>query len=330
VSRVLAALLLVVVVAGCNQSANGADGNKPPPGDGADRYVALAERLHAHGTEIWWETDLVARWREGQASFDRAVTRLGTLARTPGVAGFKVADELGYGDGIGSPAEATRFLTDTRQALTRVAPGKPVLVDMVVPELGCLPWRGGDGCARRARRAYPAASIEAVTGYLRARLIDRLDLSTGLLTDSEYAEQGLTRQQAQAEAWAQVGRLGWGSLTTLQARKALAAAGGYAGTDADAASDVDIYVTTPVTAGAKAVDVWTWRQKYEGKTVGLLNADLSPNPLWAALLVQRGHGVRLFTHMTPSAMPADPQAADRECALAAEVFSAVFVAAGTG
>ncbi|HEY3001632.1 MAG TPA: hypothetical protein VGJ44_04725, partial [Kribbellaceae bacterium] len=153
---------------------------------------------------------------------------------------------------------------------------------------------------------------------------------TGLLTDSEYAEQGLTRQQAQAEAWAQVGRLGWGSLTTLQARKALAAAGGYAGTDADAASDVDIYVTTPVTAGAKAVDVWTWRQKYEGKTVGLLNADLTPNPLWAALLVQRGHGVRLFTHMTPSAMPADPQAADRECALAAEVFSAVFVAAGTG
>jgi hypothetical protein len=38
----------------------------------------------------------------------------------------------------------------------------------------------------------------------------------------------------------------------------------------------------------------------------------------------------LMTHMTPSMLPADSPGYEHECDLAAEVFTAVFVAAGTG
>ena len=94
--------------------------------------------------------------------------------------------------------------------------------------------------------------------------------------------------------------------------------------------DVGVYVDTPVSAGASAVDIWTWRQPYDGAVVSLLPASLAPNPLWRALRQARVSGVSLFTHMTPSTLPADPAALARECDLAATVFSAVFVAAGTG
>jgi hypothetical protein len=281
---------------------------------------------------IWWETDLVARWLEGPAAFDTAIARLGKLARRPGVVGFKISDEIGYNDGLGSPADATRFLTQARTALARVAPGKQLLVDAVVPELGCLPWRGANqlGCAQRAQLKYPAASAAAVDGYLRAKLIDRLDLSTGLLDDSTYRKWGTTKRDAQADAWNRVKEQGWSQLTILQARKALAVPNGYQGNADQAGADVGTYIDVPTTAGARAVDIWTWRQPYSGNIVSLLGPDLSPNPLWTALVLQHRRGAQLLTHMTPSMMPTDQRAFDQECALAASAFTAVFVAAGTG
>jgi hypothetical protein len=297
-----------------------------------DEYVALADALQSRGVKVWWETDLVARWLEGPAAFETAVARLGTLAKVPGVVGFKISDEIGYNDGLGSPDDATRFLTEARSALARVAPGKQLLVDAVVPELGCLPWRGGAqlSCAQRVRLKYPAATATAIEGYLRAGLIDRLDLSTSLLEDSRYARWGLTKRQAQTDAWNRVARQGWPQLTVLQARKALAEPNGYQGSADQAADDVATYVDVPVAAGARAVDIWTWRQPYQGQTVSLLGPDLAPNPLWTELLRKRSAGTELLTHMTPSAMPADRQGFDRECDEAARAFTAVFVAAGTG
>jgi len=345
------ALLLVVLLTSCSQPVAGGNPSEVAstpgtpsdvastpgtPSDVAstpgDPYLSLARSLHSRGVQIWWEADLVARWLDSPAAFDKAVARLGELAQQPGTAGFKVADELGYRDGLASPGQATRFLTAVRQALTKVAPGKEVLVDVVVPELGCLPWRdaAGRSCADKAVRKDPAASVPAITGYLRAHLIDRLDVSTGLLDESTYAGRGLTRQQAQTQAWQHLTALGWPRLTALQARKALAAANGYQGSDDDAAVDVGLYVDTPVAAGANAVDIWTWRQRYSGRTVSLLAADLAPNPLWTALGRAHRAGVRLVTHMTPSTLPSDPAAAGHELDLVASVFSTVFVAAGTG
>ena len=86
----------------------------------------------------------------------------------------------------------------------------------------------------------------------------------------------------------------------------------------------------PVGAGAQAVDIWTWRQRYQGKVVSLLAPDLKANPLWNALVQRRQQGVRLITHMTPSMLPTDSAGFDHECDLAANAFSAIFVAAGTG
>ncbi|GAA1607174.1 MULTISPECIES: hypothetical protein [Kribbella] len=314
----------------------------PPPGTSTpstvpavlpgDRYVALATALHHRGAAIWWETDLVKRWLDGPAAFQGAVARLGQLASVPGTAGFKISDEIGYGDGLTSAAQATAFLRQARSAIAQVAPGKQLLVDAVVPELGCLPWRGGNqqGCAQRVRQKYPAASAAAVEGYLRAHLIDRLDLSTGLLSPSTYTNWGLTQQAAQTEIWSRVRAQGWEALTILQSRKALAAADGYQGAAAQAAADTATYITTPVSAGAQAVDIWTWRQHYQGKVFSLLAPDLGTNPLWTSLLAQRRIGVHLITHMTPSMMPTDSAAFDHECDLVAQAFTAIFVAAGTG
>lgn len=350
------AALLLALICGCSQHKvegspspsspgtslpTGATSGPPPASTGqtstgqtltGDRYVALASAMHKRGVAIWWETDLVARWLEGPAAFDSAITRLGMLARAPGVVGFKISDEIGYDDGLGSPADATRFLTQARTALARVAPGKQLLVDAVVPELGCLPWRGTNqvDCAQRARLKYPAATVAAIDEYLRAKLIDRLDLSTGLLDDSMYRTWGTTQRDAQADAWNHVKEQGWPQLTILQARKALAEPNGYRGDADQAAADVGTYIDVPIGAGARAVDIWTWRQQYQGNTVSLLGSDLSPNPLWTALVQQRRRGAQLLTHMRPSAMPTDQRSFDEECNLAASAFTAVFVAAGTG
>jgi hypothetical protein len=88
-------------------------------------------------------------------------------------------------------------------------------------------------------------------------------------------------------------------------------------------------VQIPVAAGAAGVDIWTWRQEYDGATVGLLDDRLDSNPLWNDLLRSRDD-THLLTHMTPSLLPPGRAAVARECARVAEVFDAVFVAAGTG
>ncbi|MDX6259894.1 MAG: hypothetical protein QOH84_1582 [Kribbellaceae bacterium] len=299
---------------------------------GADRYAELATALHKRGVAIWWETDLVARWLEGPASFDQAIIRLGELGKVPGVVGFKVSDEIGYKDGLQTMADAAQFLTAAKKRLGQVAPGKQLLVDAIVPELGCLPWRGNNqqGCAQRVRLKYPAATAAALESYLRAGLIDRLDLSTGLLEDVTYAKWGLTKREAQVDAWNRVKAQGWPQLTILQARKALAEPGGYQGDTTVATEDARTYLDVPFAAGARAVDIWTWRQQYQGNIVSLLEPGLSSNPLWSELVRHRRDGRQLLTHMTPSQMPAEPAAFNHECDLAAAAFTAVFVAAGTG
>jgi hypothetical protein len=172
--------------------------------------------------------------------------------------------------------------------------------------------------------------VPAVTSYLQTGWIDRLDLSTGLLDPTTYAAQGLSLAQAQQEAWQEVRDLGWDQLTQLQARKALAAPGGWNGSGQEARDDTTVYVGIPHSFGAGAVDIWTWRQSYDGATVSLLPQTLQPNALWRSLARIRGPGLDLLTHMTPSAMPTAPRAFAHECDVASRVFDAVFVAAGTG
>ena len=113
---------------------------------------------HDH-LRVWIEADMVKRWEEGSASFQAAVTRVAALARHPGVVGIKIADELGYHDGMDSAAKIRRFLSDTARALHAAAPHKLILVDMVVPQLGCLPGPQPGRTGRRGLRGGGGRSL---------------------------------------------------------------------------------------------------------------------------------------------------------------------------
>jgi hypothetical protein len=289
--------------------------------------TALADHLR-----VWIEADLVKRWQQGPKSFDAAVSRVAALADQPGVVGIKVADELGYNDGMDSAAKIQQFLSETASALHVAAPGKLILVDMVVPQLGCMPGYQAPGsaaaaCAAAAQAAYPQLALPAVDSYLRLRAIDVLDLSTGLLSDSTYSAWGTTMAAAQLAAWQEVNRRDWPRLVQLQARKALAHPGAYPGTAANAANDVHVFVDIPLASGAHAVDIWTWHQAYEGQMYQLMNPGMRRNALWDRLEQLRRAGDVLFTHMSPHSVESGLSA---DLAEIATVFTDVFLPAGTG
>ncbi len=296
-----------------------------------DPYAAAVDAVAASGARVWIETDLVKSWLAGPAAFTAGVTRVAALARRRGVDGIKIADELGYQDGTTGPTQVGQFLSAAATALHAAAPGRLLLVDMVVPELGCLPWHHGlpaaASCAAQQAGRFPGATMAATDGYLRSGTIDVLDLSVGLRPDSTYASWGIGRDQAEREAWAEAGRRGWPARVRLQARKALAHPGTYVGGAAAAGRDTTTFVDVPLASGAAAVDVWTWRQSYQGSTVRLLDPGLQDNALWQALLTRRRGGDSLWTHLSPSSVELGLA---QDIAKLRTVFDTVFVAAGTG
>ncbi|HKD98628.1 MAG TPA: hypothetical protein VKB69_13695 [Micromonosporaceae bacterium] len=303
----------------------------PTPGD-ISAYLDAIGTANRAGLRVWIETDLVQRWRAGSASFQQGIDVVAREARLPGVVGVKIADELGYDDGLTSSRDIDGFLDASAAALRAAAPGKKILVDMVVPELGCLPGpspaeAGPARCDSSARRAYPQLTLDAVGGYLARHDVDVLDLSTGLLSADTYASWGVSQGDAQAAAWREVDRRGWGHLVTLQARKALAHPGSDSDPAPEVAADLDTFVDVPRQLGAVAVDVWTWRQHYEGAIYRLLDPGLRTNALWDGLVARHRAGVRLFTHFSPSSVEV---ALGTDLHVLATAFTDVFVAAGTG
>lgn len=327
--------ILTVAAAACGIS-GAQQGTRTPPSPGPLAPVAayrdaVTAALAVH-LRVWIEADMVKRWEQGPGAFRAAVTRVAVLARRRGVVGIKIADELGYHDGLDSARQIRAFLSATTRALHAAAPGKRVLADIVVPQLGCLPGRQHAGspaaaCAAQARAAYPQLALPAIDTYLRMHAISVLDLSTGLLPDSTYASWGTTADAAQIAAWREVRRRGWPGLVRLQSRKALAHPGAYAGTPAQAAADVRLFVDIPLASGARAVDIWTWHQEYDGQMYSLMNPGLRPNLLWDLLERRRRAGDVLFTHMSPHSVD---MGLDRDLAQVAVVFTDLFLPAGTG
>jgi hypothetical protein len=324
---------LLLLGAGCSDS----DARSAPPVGVASQprpqYAALVDAVVARGGRVWIETDLLKAWLEGPERYDSVLSRVLSLADRAGVEGIKIADELGYRDGA-SPEEVRDFLARTTSAIHESLPGQKVLVDFIVPELGCLPWWEGQtpsyasraACAETARSKDPAATLAAVDGYIQAGGLDAIDLSPGLLSPSRYTAWGTSRDAAMAMAWSEADRR-WGGKVRLQARKALAQADGYAGTQATAAADVATFVDVPLAHGAKSVDIWTWRQPYKGGSYMLMDPGLVPNALVEELRKRRARGADLWTHMTPSSLHVGLEA-DVEAATA--LFSTIFVASGTG
>jgi hypothetical protein len=338
VRRLTAALVLLALLAGCASSPGGGSrapalpSSKPSilgPAPTAlikpdDRYVMAVDKAADLGLAVWLESDLIGRWLEGIGPFLQAAGRLRALAARPGVVGVKVADELGTDDGFGED-QVLRFLGDVRLAL---GPSVPVLVDVSLPELGCAPGdakvsAASEACRVEARSRYPGAALAVVDEVVSRRLVAALDVSTSLQSPTRYASWGINRDRAQRDAWQEVARRGWSKQVVLGARKAMAVPDPYR-TAKQAAADLPLFVDVPRGMGVAAVDVWTWRQHYQGRTVGLVPGR---DELWSGLVKRRAEGAVLMTHFTPSQVYTSV-ASDLE--LLATVFRGVFIAAGTG
>ncbi len=298
-----------------------------------DAYRGAVAAAGERGLQVWLEADLVKRWWQGDASFQAGVDRLVQLAADPSVVGFKIADELGYGDVLQhKPACVLAFVTDAVRALHRASPRSQVLIDLVVPDLGCVPndravaaWTTRCIAANDAK--YPALSLQRVDDLVALRALDVVDLSTGILDDSVYRTWGTDALHAQDAAWREVARRHWRRDVVLNARKALAHPGTYQGTPASADASTTLFVDTPLQQGARAVDVWTWRQQYEGSVYRLADPGLQGNALWSNLVARRSHGDLLFTHFSPSSVE-DGVTADLD--MISQAFGGVFIATGTG
>lgn len=337
----LVALVAPVVLgaAACTEG-SAATPSTPPSASAIVRpqYAALAAAVAAHGAKPWVEADLIKAWVAGPDRYAKVMDSVVALAGRQGVAGVKIADELGYQDGTDATTDLA-FLSATTRALHQRLPGRKVAVDLIVPELGCLSWVGVPAsvvgpdsatsrgtCGSDATTADPAVALTAVDRYVAQGGLDIVDLSAGLRTESEYSAWGTTRDDAMAAAWDEASRR-WGGTVRLQARKALAHPGTYQGTRVSAEADVHTYVDVPLAHGARAVDIWTWSQPYKGGTYTLTDPKLAPNALTAALLDRRRRGVELWTHMTPSSLQVG---LDQDVAAAVSIFSGVLVASGTG
>jgi hypothetical protein len=303
----------------------------PPSGSGASRYQQAVDAAATRGLKVWLEADLAKRWLAGPDQFHQGIVALGQLASRPGVVGIKLADELGYHYGLGDDVNRMlKFLADTRSALSQAAPGKQLLVDFVIPDLGCAPGMGGSGpagCVAKWDGEYPALALGQLDRVFGSGSIDVADVSTGLETDSTYSAWGIDRDKAQTAAWAEIRRRGWDRLVRLQARKALAHPGDYPGGTAQAVADTRTFIDIPLASGAKAVDIWAWRELYQGQTVRLMDPQLVSNPLWVALQQRHAAGDTLFTHFTPSQVD---KGLGPDLDQLAQVFTNVYVAAGIG
>jgi hypothetical protein len=298
-----------------------------------DRYTTAIQAAASRGLHVWLEADLAKRWLDGPQAFRTGVDRLAQLAALPGVAGIKIADELGYQDGFDDdPVRMRQFVRDAADALRQAAPGKLVLIDLIAPELGCGAWLPGAvpgalTCREKVRAKYPALRLEEIDKLVQSGDVDVIDLSTYLQSPSAYTTWGTSIEEAQAAALREAIRRGWSRGVTLQSRKALAEAGGSNDTAAEAAAVVALYVDIPRREGAEAVDIWTWRQTYQNQIVSLLGPQLAANPLWDQLRQRHDAGARLFTHFTPSSVH---DSVDRDLDVLRLACTDVFVAAGLG
>jgi len=338
VGAVAALLCILAAVSGCQIGglAAGATGGKPTASAALPRapYVDLVDRVAARQTKVWIEVDLVKAWQAGPQRYGDVLNIALRLASRPGVVGIKIADELGYHDGIDTPGQARAFLAQASKDIRSRLPGTKILVDMIVPQLGCVGWVVEKAtqterldCATAEGNVSPAATIDAVDGYLGSKTIDVLDLSAGLRHAAEYDTWKTTPDEAMRAIWTEVVRRRWGVLVALQARKAMAHPGSYQGGSAQAEQDLRTFVDIPLANGARAVDIWTWSQPYKGTTYRLSDPGLRTNPLMAGLARRRAAGAQLFTHMTPSSLEVSIEA---DVLAATATFTSVFVAAGAG
>ncbi|MFI6604422.1 hypothetical protein ACIBHX_50040 [Nonomuraea sp. NPDC050536] len=295
-----------------------------------NKYEEAADQAVARGMTVWVEADLRKQWQAGPAAFEAAIAKIKGIAQRKGVAGVKIADELGYNDGMDSPAQIKAFLADSARALRKAVPDTQIMVDFYVPTLGCQPGSvhpKAVSCAEAANWKYPQISLGNVDYYLAGGNIDVLNLSTAIQTDDVYRAWGTTRAITQRAAWTEVSARRWAYYVTIFARRGLAHPGAFDGDRARAEDLGSVFIDIPKSFGVGATDVWTWRQAYKNDTYRLMDPGMKSNPLWDALLARRKAGDRLMTHFTPSSVE---RSVPEDLSVLSTVFTDVLIAAGTG
>jgi hypothetical protein len=300
----------------------------PPAAHAYDRGIDAAAR---HGLRIWIEVDLPTAWLAGPHRWRQTLDYVGHMAARPGVVGIKIADELGYQDKLGGVHDVVRFLRAAHADLARVAPGKLIAADFYVSDAGCLPGdasRWARACATEFRTRLPRCTLDAVDRYIRTGALDVVNYAPEVVSDEEFAGGAIADPAAgMRAAWQEARRRGWDRLVTLNGRLAPGFPGRYPHDRAHAERTLHSELDVPILMGARGVDVWTWRQHYEGKTFHLIDPGLRPNALWQALLDRRSRGARLFTHFDPTIVD---RGLDADLEVLKTVFTDIFVMPGLG
>jgi hypothetical protein len=288
------------------------------------------------GLKVWIETDLVGAWLTGPDAFTKAVSKVGAEAQTPGVVGFKIADELGQPGQktTTSPQQAMLFLHDARAALNSVAPGKLILVDIIGFDLGCVPGSSSSWqkkCVESNGAADASMSLDTIGQIVDSGYIDELNVTTYMQDAAKYQKTfGVSLADAQRAAFAEIKNRHWDTKVVVNTRKAFSFPTDKIADANAAAALVGDFIDVPITAGAKAVDTWAFSQKYAKSpsgTVSQMSPGSQSNALWEAFKAEKAKNVNLFTHYTPSTPMGTVQ---QDMDNIAQAFTGVFCAAGTG
>ncbi|MEU9835592.1 hypothetical protein AB0D67_29000 [Streptosporangium sp. NPDC048047] len=273
----------------------------PAPAD--DSLSQAIGQAHRRGLRIWLEADLTTTWLEAARrgnteQFKAAVDQLAQQAAKPGVAGIKIAYDLGIRN-FDSAEEIQRFVAETSAALraalrTAVPEGRRQLaVDVVVPELGC---GANTTCQKGLQAKYPLLTLERVEKYVLTGGVDVVNISSGLFA-TDYQTYKIPLERALTNQWVRLRMRGWDTRVLLGAREIGLAHRGDTPTkvtreitkaaDAAAAARVDQPVNT---GGVRSVVLWTHRQTWDGATWRLTDAGLAPNPIWNSLTRRKNLG----------------------------------------
>ena len=291
-------------------------------------YLSAVHKARALGLDVWLDADLAGRWRAGPATFRAGVAQVARLADATGVQGVRVANELGQGDPWWTTSRLTAFFADVDASLrSRTGRRLQIAVDVVVPELGCLPGSSSVGAlACRADALKDPITLTSLGAVASGGHLDRLIVGPDLLDPAVYRSWGTSVDQAATAAWQTLLAQPWASQVDIQARKALTFPLPY-DSAASAAADLPTACDVPLDAGVPSMDVWAWQRTYQGVTVGLLGPNASTNPLWAGLQSRADRGDVLYTQFSPSQVRTSVSSDLRTIA---SVFSGVYIAAGTG
>ncbi|MFI7049095.1 hypothetical protein [Streptosporangium sandarakinum] len=268
-----------------------------------DSLGQAIDQAHRRGLRIWLEADLTTTWLEAtrrgnSEQFKAAVDQLAQQAAKPGVAGIKIAYDLGIRN-FSSAEEIQRFVAETSAALraalrTAVPEGRRQLaIDVVVPELGC---GANTACQKGLQAKYPLLTLERVEKYVLTGGVDVVNISSGLFA-TDYQTYKIPLERALTNQWVRLRMRGWDTRVLLGAREiGLAHRGdtptkGTKETTKAAEAAVAARVDQPVnTGGVRSVVLWTHRQTWDGATWRLTDAGLAPNPVWNSLTRRKNLG----------------------------------------